>query len=137
MRIERFQDIPLDNLVYAAPEIPVLHFRAYVSQLADMIAEFGLFEPIIVALINEKGKYEIVTGLNRFLAVESLGWPTISAGILDQPLSKAMAKAISRTISFRSKVSRRARLLTRGMAAREISAAYPVRHSSVLPCRYP
>lgn len=48
--------------------------------LAENISRYGLLQPVIVILKN--GKYEIIVGQRRYLAIKQLGWEKIPAMIM-------------------------------------------------------
>ena len=96
MNIVSYEDIPLDQLTIGISQARVSHVGKNVDDLAKSIERVGLLEPIVVAL-NEEGKYEIITGQRRFLAVTKLGWDSIKAGVLEEKPSDNVAKAISLT----------------------------------------
>lgn len=53
---------------------------ADVQTLADDIRLHGLIQPIVLGARN--GRYEVVAGHRRFLAVQSIGWTEIEARVL-------------------------------------------------------
>jgi ParB family chromosome partitioning protein len=54
----------------------------------------GLIQPIIVYQ-KEDGKYELIAGQRRFLAVKELGWKNIKTEIIEKPENLYKAKIIS------------------------------------------
>lgn len=63
-----------------------------IKELAQSIKEQGLLQPIIVA--EKDGRYEIVAGHRRWLAVQYLKHKTISCKVVDNiPIENAMARA--------------------------------------------
>lgn len=96
MRIERYEEIPLDQLKIGLSQARVRDVSKDIDDLARSIGKLGLLEPIVVAP-SQDGGYEVVTGQRRFLAVTKLGWTSIRAGVLDEMPNGDMAKAISLT----------------------------------------
>ncbi|RLE49011.1 MAG: hypothetical protein DRJ18_00600 [Candidatus Methanomethylicota archaeon] len=74
----RVKNIPLSQINPPAFDIRARRSPKKVEALAADIAKRGLLEPIKVREV-EGGKYEVVDGLTRFLAVESLGWKQVPA----------------------------------------------------------
>lgn len=97
MNIVKYEDIPLEYLTIGLSQARVRDVQKNIDDLAQSIAKLGLIEPIVVAPAEEEGKFEVVTGQRRFLAVSKLGHGTIRAGILDRAPDGNLAKAISLT----------------------------------------
>jgi ParB/RepB/Spo0J family partition protein len=69
-----------------------------VDDLAESIKRFGLLHPITV--FPEDGKYILVAGQRRLLAVKQLGWDEISARVLSTRPDPIEAKGISFSENF-------------------------------------
>lgn len=69
-----------------------------IDDLAESIKRFGLLHPISV--FREDGKYVLVAGQRRLLAVKQLGWDEIPARVLSTRPEPIEAKAISFSENF-------------------------------------
>ena len=69
-----------------------------IDDLAENIKRFGLLHPVTV--FPEDGKYILVAGQRRLLAVKQLGWDEIPARILSTRPEAIEAKAISFSENF-------------------------------------
>lgn len=69
-----------------------------IDDLAESIKRFGLLHPITV--FPEDGKYVLVAGQRRLLAVKQLGWEEIPARVLSTRPDAIEAKAISFSENF-------------------------------------
>lgn len=96
MKITEYRELPVASLRIGLSQARVRDVSKNIDDLAQSIKTLGLLEPIVVAP-TEEGEYEVVTGQRRFLAVQSLGWEHIRAGILDEKPDGNLAKAISLT----------------------------------------
>jgi ParB family chromosome partitioning protein len=99
MKIDRYEEIPLEILTTNRSKGRALCPAKEIAKLAQSIKKLGLLNPIIVAPASEAGKYEIVIGRRRFLAIQTLGWPRIFAVILDQRPNDTQMRAILLTES--------------------------------------
>lgn len=88
-----FQKIPLRLLQVSANNVRRERIAEGVDELAYSMETFGLQQPIVVQPLD--GKYEILIGQRRFLAAKQLGWETIDAKVLSQPLSELDARVAS------------------------------------------
>lgn len=89
-----FKEIPLD-LIDAGPlQARTRKVEENTDELAENIRCLGLINPITV-FMREDGRYELITGQRRLIAVEKLGWKTITAKILPSKPTDVFAKAIS------------------------------------------
>ena len=96
-KIERFEDIPLDNLEIGTSQVRLSDVGEDIDELVDSIRKVGLLEPIVVAPPGPSGKYEIILGQRRYLAHRLLRAETIMAGILDKRVEEIEAKVLSVT----------------------------------------
>ena len=96
MKIIEYRDIPLEQIEIGQSQARTRDVEKNLDDLARSIRTVGLLEPIVLAPLDD-GTYEVVTGQRRYLAVERLGWPSISAGILDHRPDGDLSKAISLT----------------------------------------
>jgi len=69
-----------------------------IDDLAESIKRFGLLHPITV--FPEEGKYILIAGQRRLLAVKQLGWDEIAARVLSTRPDAIEAKAISFSENF-------------------------------------
>lgn len=83
-RDNEVKSIPLVDLDISELNVRRREITADLDDLAESLKKFGLQHPIVV---TPKGdRYSIVTGQRRYLAAKQLGWPDISALVLDEPL---------------------------------------------------
>jgi ParB family chromosome partitioning protein len=94
--IKEVKELSLDQLMISPEQVRVRNVDSEISELAQSIQTLGLLEPIVVCAAG-KGKYAILTGQRRFLAVKHLKRKTILAAILDRKVDEARARAISLT----------------------------------------
>lgn len=95
MKIDKYEEIPLENLAIGASQVWVREVTKEIEDLAKSIKKLGFLKPVVVAPVGAAGKYKIITGQRRFLAAQRLGWAKIPACILDQKPSENVARAIS------------------------------------------
>lgn len=96
-KIVEVKEIPLDALVIGKGQVRVRDVGKDIDELAESIKVRGLLQPIVVCESEEPGKFEILTGLRRFLAHEKLQKETITACVLDEKVDEKEAKIISVT----------------------------------------
>ena len=96
-KILEFKDIPLVDLEIGKGQVRLSYPDKDIDELVDSIRKVGLLEPILVAPSGSTGKYEIILGQRRYLAHRLLHAETITAGILDEPVSEIEAKVLSVT----------------------------------------
>ena len=96
MKIIEYRDVPLDQIDIGQSQARTRDVEKNLDDLARSIRTVGLLEPIVLAPLDD-GTYEVITGQRRYLAVERLGWESISAGILDHNPDDDISKAISLT----------------------------------------
>jgi ParB family chromosome partitioning protein len=98
-RMAKFTDvrqIRLEDLIPSPQQARVRDVEKNLDELVDNIRAHGQLEPIIVTPRSEEhGKYEIVAGQRRWLAMRQLGMETISASVLDQNVDEATAHVLS------------------------------------------
>lgn len=97
---EKFQRI-LVNLIVTGPEQARTSTKSLeegIDELAESIKRFGLLHPVTV--FAEEGKYVLVAGQRRLLAVKKLDWQEVAARILSTPPDAIEAKAISFSENF-------------------------------------
>ena len=97
---KEFQRIPVD-LIVTGPEQARTTKKSLeegIDELAESIKRFGLLHPVTV--FAEEGKYVLVAGQRRLLAVKKLDWQEIPARILSTPPDAIEAKAISFSENF-------------------------------------
>ena len=76
---DRFEEIILAQIDRPDQSIRFSIDPDYVKELANSIREQGLLQPIVVYKKGER--YKIIAGDRRYLAVSSLGWPTVMCSI--------------------------------------------------------
>lgn len=89
-----FEDIPLDDIDIGPWQARTRKVEENTDELAENIKALGLINPIVVHK-KEDGRYELIAGQRRLIAVEKLGRKTIRAKILPKKPSDVIAKAIS------------------------------------------
>ena len=97
---KEFQGIPVE-LIEVGPEQARTSKKSLeegIDDLAESIKRFGLLHPITV--FPEDGKYILVAGQRRLLAVKQLGWDEIPARVLSTRPDAIEAKAISFSENF-------------------------------------
>jgi ParB family chromosome partitioning protein len=99
MKMDRYEEIPIESLTISRSKTRTLCPAREIADLAQSIKKLGLLTPIIVASARVAGKYKVVMGERRFLAVQTLGWATIFAAILDQRPNETQMRAILLTES--------------------------------------
>lgn len=100
-----FKEIPLELIDIGALQSRTRKIEENTDELAENIRCLGLINPILV-FRKKDGRYELLTGQRRLIAVEKLGWKEIMANILASKPSDAEAKAISLSENiFREKLT--------------------------------
>ena len=89
----RYENIPLEDLEVSRSNVRRREITVDIEDLAHSLATLGLQQPVVVQPKGEK--YEILIGQRRYLAAKHLGWESIDAKVLSQPLSELDAKVIS------------------------------------------
>jgi hypothetical protein len=107
MKLDSYEEIPIESLTPSRSKGRVLCPAKEIAKLAQSIKKLGLLTPIIVAPASIAGKYEIVIGRRRFLAVQTLGWAKIFAVILDQRPNDTQMRAILLTESQQNQLLQR------------------------------
>jgi len=90
----KFEEIPLDLIDVGPWQARTRKVEENTDELAENIKCLGLINPIVVYK-KEDGRYELVAGQRRLIAVEKLGWKTIRAKVLATKPSDVVAKAMS------------------------------------------
>lgn len=86
--------IPLGDLEISPYNVRVRGVAKNIDELAKNIRLHGLKQPIVVYRDRARGKYQILIGQRRFLAVRKIGAKTIDAIVESRP-SELDAKVIS------------------------------------------
>jgi ParB family chromosome partitioning protein len=89
-----FDKIPLDQIDVGPSQARSRQVEENTDELAQSIRALGLINPITVFKKHD-GRYELITGQRRLIAVEKLKQPTIDAKVLDYEPTEIEAKAIS------------------------------------------
>jgi ParB family chromosome partitioning protein len=90
----KFEEISLDLIDVGPLQARTRKVEENTDELAENIKCLGLINPITVYK-KENGRYELVTGQRRLIAVEKLGWKTITARVLLEKPAEIFAKATS------------------------------------------
>lgn len=90
---QHYEQIPLLDLEISMSNVRRRETTADIDDLAFSMKQYGLQQPIVVQKRGEK--HEILIGQRRFLAAQLLGWDTIDARVLPQPLDELQAKIVS------------------------------------------
>jgi len=96
-KIIGMKEIPLEDLELGKGQSRTREVSKGVDELADSIRKVGQLEPIVVCPGSKPGKFEILTGLRRFLACKEIGAPTVLAAVMDKRVDEITAKVISVT----------------------------------------
>ena len=107
-KVKEMRKIPLKDLVIGKGQVRKRHVSKDISELAESIKAVGQLNPIVVCPHAEQpGKFEIIIGQRRFLAIKSLGQDNIWAAIMDRPMTEAEVLVLSLTASsMRQKVTK-------------------------------
>ena len=87
-------DIPINKIEINRSLSRIRKVTEDLGGLTKSIQNVGLLQPIIVYQ-KEDGKYELIAGQRRFLAVKELGWENIKVEIIEKPENLYKAKMIS------------------------------------------
>ena len=96
-KITGMKKIPLEDLELGKGQSRTREVSKGVDELGDSIRKVGQLEPIVVCPGSKPGKFEILTGLRRFLACKEIGVPTVLAAVMDEHVDEITAKVISVT----------------------------------------
>ncbi len=91
------RDVPLNSLVVGEAQVRLRDWEEGVDDLARSISVHGLLEPIVVCPTRDPDKFEVVSGLRRFLALKQLGETKILAAVVDEAIDESTAKVLSLT----------------------------------------
>lgn len=95
----KFEDVPLDLIDVGPWQARTRKVEENTDELAENIRCLGLINPITVYK-KDDGRYELVAGQRRLIAVEKLGRKTIKARVLPAEPSDVVAKAMSFSENF-------------------------------------
>jgi len=73
-------NLPIKDVFVSDMNVRKSEIEQDIDFLAENIGKYGLLQPVIV--IPRDGKYEIIVGQRRYLAIKRLGWDTIPATIM-------------------------------------------------------
>ena len=96
-KITEMKAIPLEDLEVGKGQSRTREVSKGVDELGDSIRKVGQLEPIVVCPGSKPGRFEILTGMRRFLACKEAGIPTIWAAVMDKRVDETTAKIISVT----------------------------------------
>ena len=88
-------DLPVEALMASKYQVRTREVRKDLTELINNIRVHGQLEPIIVSPTEYDGKYEIIAGQRRWLAMKELGLPTVRAAVLEKPVDEDDATALS------------------------------------------
>jgi len=94
----QFKPIPVDLIQTGPEQARTSKVEEGIDELAESIKRFGLLHSVTV--FPKEGKYILVAGQRRLLAVKELGWQEIPAKVLPAALDPVEAKAISFSENF-------------------------------------
>ena len=90
------RQVRLDELTPSPQQVRTRDVKKDLGELVDNIRVHGQLEPILItSRKNEAGKYDIVAGQRRWLAMKELGEETISASLLPDDIDDPTAHAMS------------------------------------------
>jgi len=89
-----FAEIKLDQIDLGQEQARSHQVEENTDELAGSIQALGLINPITVYK-KADGRFELIAGQRRLIAVTKLEWPTITAKVLLEKPSDVVAKAIS------------------------------------------
>ncbi len=92
-RDQQVKPIDLAVLDISASNVRKGNIYADIDGLAASLQDFGLLQPIVVEPIGDR--YAVIIGQRRFLAAKQLGWPSIPAFVLDDPLDPEKRTVLS------------------------------------------
>ena len=75
-------ELPMKDVYVGDLNVRKTELMKDIDLLAENINRYGLLQPVIV--IPKKGKYEIIVGQRRYLAIKQLGWDKIPATIMGE-----------------------------------------------------
>ncbi len=94
--IKELRRVSLKDLVIGKGQVRKDHVEKELTELADSIKVVGQLHPIVVCPHAEQpGKFEIIIGQRRFLAIKILGRDDIWAEILNRTLTEEEARILS------------------------------------------
>jgi len=85
-------EIPMDSVFVSEANVRKREVEKNLDELKSSIRKIGLLQPLVV--IARNGKYELIVGQRRYLAIRELGWEKAPAIILGQ-IDSVRAKVIS------------------------------------------
>lgn len=88
-------DLPVESLMASKHQVRTRDVRKDLNELINNIRVHGQLEPILVCPTEYDGKYEIIAGQRRWLAMKELGLPTVRAAILEKIVDEDAACALS------------------------------------------
>lgn len=87
-----YREIPLHLIDAPAHMVRMSIDPQYVTELANDINANGLLQPIVVC--PKAGRYEVIAGHRRFLAITSLGWVNVTCNVKEiEPKDVAVCRA--------------------------------------------
>lgn len=100
IQMDQIQNIPMNKVeVWEEGNVRRRQITAGLDELVESIKRMGLLQPIVVR--PEDGKYSVVIGQRRYMAVKELGWETIPALVRDYDILKGKIASMSENIQRR------------------------------------
>jgi len=90
------KEIKLDDIVIPKRLLRKSLDEEKMNELIASLKAIGLINPIVV--MEKDGKYELISGLRRYLAARRLGWKTITAKIVSEETFKQLAITIHENV---------------------------------------
>ena len=95
---EKYEKIPVNLIEVGTEQARLRKVDKNLDNLAENIKRLGLINPITV--FPMEGKYVLIEGQRRLLAVKKLGWKEITAKIISKIEDPIFAKAYSFSENF-------------------------------------
>ena len=94
--VKEVKKVSIKDLVIGKGQVRKDHVEKEITELADNIKVVGQLHPIVVCPSADRpGKFEIIIGQRRYLAIKSLGLDDIWAEILNRSLTEEEARILS------------------------------------------
>ena len=93
----KVEEIPIDEIEMGTSQTRSRKVEVGIDELSRNITKVGLLHPVLV--FKTDGKYELIAGQRRLLAVTKLGWKKIPAQVIEKP-DETKAKMISFSETF-------------------------------------
>lgn len=95
MEEKEYRTVTVESIeVWDEANVRRTEITAGIDELAESIRQIGLLCPPLVQEV-EKGRYRLIEGQRRLLAVKQLGWKRMQVLVLKEPIDLAKAKLAS------------------------------------------